>query len=229
MSGLIVPEKDLHDRCCIAAISAIASRQEPPWFTDYYRRFGKDGVLENLSVRTGLNPNVLAMLALGLHFALSDNSPKGSKVADIKRKLKTQRSRLAKAREGLIALANEHRPENLKSTIPSTEHPDGSIEIDLNSLSDPYVNIINAIDCFLDKSKDLPHQGGGRSALHYYSVERLVRLVERDLTISELNSVCCELFHNILEKHENYWRRYARSEAPNFEDMIRRLLPNRRT
>jgi hypothetical protein len=201
MIGTIVPEKDLHARCMVQASLLVETGQEPTWFREDF--YGEGGVLTvPLVAKCGLSSRVLATLPLAL--LLSFETPRGSLASAIKGRLKVQRARLGKARRDLVLLAEESRPKGLKSSAPVNKMADGSYNIDLDRWEDPYQDIINAIDRFLELSEaGIADQGDGKKQQLYYAVERLFSLQKqsgRKLSILELEKLCQHLFDPVRER-----------------------------
>jgi hypothetical protein len=221
MSGVIVPEKDICERCRRAAHSAILAGEEPVWFRTHY--YGDDGVLEDLKSRCGLQVHVLATFALGFHFACE--TPKGRLPSDIKRRLKKERERLKKARAELVLLSNECRPESLKLRCTREHLADGSVVIDLGSLEDPYDNIIQAIDRFLEQSAQIEIQNGHPKSVLHHTVAAFVRSLEgREFSTPKLKELCHDLFDAVRDHHVEPGKDILEPYDSIFETMQRSCL-----
>jgi hypothetical protein len=217
MSGLIEPEKDFLNYCLVLATNRIETGEEPEWFRNHYYR--EDGELEGLRGYR-LSTKTLATLALALH--LSYNEAQFANASEIKKRLKRARSYLEKARCELTTLSNEPRPKDLKIESSWTALPDGGVQPE--SWLDPYEDIIDAIDRFLNRSAGVGDQGDGRKSLLYFFVLRLVQLLQREGVnppIRELETLCQDLFDRVRRQHEG-------REGPfgpfTYDDMLRRMV-----
>src|SRR5262249_5247594 len=133
---------------------------------------------------------------------LSYDEPVRCQPSKIKARLKKVRSYLKKARCELMVLRNESRPQGLETDYSWTDLPDGSRAA---SCLDPYENIIDAIDHFLNRSGGFGRRGGGGRVFLHLPVSKFVVLWEREGVeppISELEVLCQELFDRVREQHE---------------------------
>jgi hypothetical protein len=213
MSDLIEPEKDFLNYCIVLATKRIETSEEPEWFRKHY--YGEYGELEGLK-EYGLSTETLATLALALH--LSYDEEQFASASEIKKRLKNARSYLEKARCKLTTLWNEPRPKGLKVESSWTALPDGGVQAE--SWLDPYEDIIDAIDRFLNRSAGVGDQGDGRKSLLYFFVLKLVQLVQRkgvNPPISELQTLCQLVFDGVRQQHEG-------GEQFSYDDMLGRMM-----
>jgi hypothetical protein len=196
----------------VLASVMVEKGEEPSWFRKAYYA---DGDLEQLA-KCGLSVDVLAIQALALHLCYEE--PKGRTPSDIGKDLRAVRKHLQKAHGGLTSLRNEWRPEALKPTSSSSDQPDGSVLVEFES--DPYEDILGAIDRFLSRSTDVGDQGDGRKTVLYFAIAKLVQLLERtgtQMSIPELEPLCQDLFDNVREHTEK------RQGPFRYHDMLRRI------
>ena len=199
------PEGRTFEYCIVDATRLLETSEEPAWFREYL------GQGKHLEQRYGLPSRSLLILALTLHLFLQAKPAPPRK--QFRSRLKSERSRFEKAREGLQALRRIPLAPLQPVCTERWPRPDGGIVFE--STPDPVEEMVQATDKFLNRLNKCaipPDPGGRRISRLAYVIGRLQTIIKQhnpSLKLSERVALCAELFDPVRNRHGH------RSKSPN--------------